>query len=267
MDILVKEIDSFEQFEELAQLQKNIWHLSDRDQISTITLRTLSMEYPIMGIMLGAYHNKKMVGFAVCTPTRESNTLYGMIMGVLPEYHNFEVGNQLGLKILEKCNKENISKICWTYEPLDSRLGHLYLNKWGAIAIKYKANYYQLKDEHNSKLPLDRFIVDCHLQSPRITKRINKEIESLSLSQALSEFPVADANNFPDHPSVLVKIPSDFNKLKQTNLEEAIAFRMSTRLVFEEYINNRAYFIAGMFFEKADGKRENFYLMEKRNYL
>jgi len=42
---------------------------------------------------------------------------------------------------------------------------------------------------------------------------------------------------------------------------------MRTRLVFEEYINNRSYFIAGMFSEKLDGKRENYYLMEKRNYL
>jgi predicted GNAT superfamily acetyltransferase len=267
MDILVKELDSFSQFEELAQMQKKIWHLSDRDQISTITLRTLSMEYPIMGIMLGAYQNSEMVGFVICTPTRESNTLYGMIMGVLPEYQNFEVGNKLGFKVLEKCNKENISKICWTYDPLDSKLGHLYLNKWGAIAIKYEANYYQLKDEYNSKLPLDRFIVDCHLQSPRITKRINKDVEPLSLSQALSEFPVADADNYPDHPAVLVKIPADFNSLKKTNPREAIIFRMNTRLVFEEYINNRAYFIAGMYSEELNGERENFYLMEKRNYL
>lgn len=267
MDIIVKELDSFDQFEELATLQKAIWHLSDRDQISTITLRALSMEYPIMGLMLGAYHNKNMVGFVVCMPTRESSTLYGMIMGVLPEYHNFEVGNKLGRKVLEKCNKENISKICWTFDPLDSRLGYLYLNKWGAIAIKYEPNYYQLKDEFNSKIPLDRFIVDCHLQSSRVINRINKEVHPISLTQALSEFPIADAINFPDNPSVLVQIPSNFNGLMQNNLDEAIAFRMKTRPVFEEYINNRAYFIAGLFSEKLEGKRENYYLMEKRNYL
>ena len=267
MDIIVKELNSFEQFEELAKLQKQIWHLSDRDQISTITLKALSMQYPIMGLMLGAYHNERMIGFVVCMPTRESNTLYGMIMGVLPEYQNFEVANKLGFKILEECNKQSVNKICWTYEPLDNRLGHLYLNKWGAVAIKYEANYYQLKDEYNSKLPLDRFIVDCNLQSNRVINKVNKDIEPLSLSKALSKFPIADANNFPDQPSVLVKIPSDFNELKQTNLEEAIAFRMRTRVVFEEYINNRAYFIAGMFFEKVDGKRETYYLMEKRNYL
>jgi len=267
MEIEIKELDSFEQFEELAQLQKKIWHLSDRDQISTITLRALSMKYPIMGLILGAYHNETMVGFVVCTPTRESNTLYGMIMGVFPEYHNFEVGNKLGLKVLEKCTKENITKICWTYDPLDSRLGHLYLNKWGAIAIKYEADYYQLKDEYNSKIPLDRLIVDCHLQSTRVIKKAKKEMETLSLKKALSKFPVADENNFPDEPSILLEIPSDFNILKQTSLEQAVAFRLKTRLVFEEYINNRSYFIAEMLSEKYDGKRNNYYLMEKRNYL
>lgn len=267
MEIVIKELNSFEQFEDLARLQKEIWNLSERDQISTITLRALSMEYPIMGLMLGAYHNGNMIGFVVCTPTRESNTLYGMIMGVLPEYHNFEVGNKLGLKVLEKCNKENISKVCWTYDPLDSRLGHLYLNKWGAIAIKYAANYYQLKDEYNSKVPLDRFIVDCHLQSNRVIKKAIKQSESISLKKALAEYPIADEHNFPDDPSVLVEIPSDFHHLKETNLNEAIAFRMKTRVVFEEYLNKRSYFIAEMLSEKSDGKRENYYLMERRSYL
>jgi predicted GNAT superfamily acetyltransferase len=267
MEIVIKELDSFEQFEELGKLQREIWNLSDRDQISTITLRSLSMKYPIMGLMLGAYHNSNMVGFVVCMPTRESNTLYGMIMGVRPEYRNFEVGNKLGLKVLEECNRQNIDKICWTFEPLDSRLGHLYINKWGAVAIKYEPGYYQLKDEVNSKLPLDRFIVDCHLQSARVINRVNKDAKPLSLSQALLQYPIADDNNYPDHPSVLVKIPSDFNVLKQNNLDEAIAFRMRTRLVFDEYINNRAYFIAGMYSEKKDGMRQNYYLMEKRNYL
>lgn len=267
MEIVIKELDSFEQFEDLARLQKEIWNLSDRDQISTITLRALSMEYPIMGLMLGAYHKENMIGFVLCTPTRESNTLYGMIMGVLPEYRNFEVGNKLGLKVLEKCTKENISKICWTYDPLDSRLGHLYLNKWGAIAIKYAADYYQLKDEYNSKIPLDRLIVDCHLQSNRVIKKAGKPSESLSLKKALCEYPIASEHNYPDHPSVLVEIPSDFHQLKQANPDKAIAYRIKTRRIFEEYINIRSYFIAEMLSEKSAGKRENYYLMERRSYL
>jgi len=53
--------------------------------------------------------------------------MYGLIMGVLPEFQNSEVGNKLGAKIFEICLKENITKFCWTFEPLDSMLGHLYL--------------------------------------------------------------------------------------------------------------------------------------------
>jgi Uncharacterized conserved protein len=267
MNIIVKELDSFGQFEDLARLQKSIWHLSDSDQISTITMRALSMKYPVMGLLLGAYHDQRMIGFVVCMPTREFSTLYGMIMGVLPEYQNSEVGYKLGLKVLEICNKQGVTKICWTYDPLDSRLGHLYLNKWGAIAIRYEADYYQLKDEYNSKVPLDRFIVDCNLQSSRVIGKINKDIEPLTLTQAIKEFPVATANYFPDAPSVLVKIPSNFNELKKSDLEEAIEARMNTRTIFEEYINTRAFFIAGLFSEKIGNQRENYYLMEKRNYL
>jgi predicted GNAT superfamily acetyltransferase len=267
MEIDIKEIDSFEQFEEMSHLQHEIWKLSDKDQISSITLKALSMKYPIMGMMLGAYHKSKLVGFVVCLPTRESQTLYGMILGVSPQYQNFDIGNKLGLKILEKCNKENINKICWTFDPLDSRLGHLYLNKWGAIAIKYEPNYYQLKDEHSEALPLDRFIVDCNLKSARVIKKAHGASLSLSLEKALLNFPVADANNYPEEPSVLFEIPSNFPKIKHTSPEEAIAIRLRTRAVFEEYLNKRSYFIADLFIEKKDGKRKCYYLMEKRNYL
>jgi len=267
MEIIIKELFTFKEFEEISELQNKIWNLSDRDIISTITLKALTMKYPIMGLLLGAFHDNKMIGFVICIPTREPNTLYGLIMGVLPEFQNSEVGNKLGIKILEICLKQNVNKICWTFEPLDSILGHLYLNKWGAVAVRYEQNYYQLKNEFNNKLPLDRFIVDCNLQSSRVIERINKKIKTKPVKNVLNEHPVAGVDYFPNEKSVLVKIPSDFNKLKSVDIDKANKFRIITRTIFDEYINKRSYFIAELFSEEIEGERQNYYLMEKRSYL
>jgi predicted GNAT superfamily acetyltransferase len=267
MEIEIKELVSFEQFSEVSELQNKIWGLKDRDIISTISLRAYTMDYPLMGLLLGAYYNKKMVGFVICLPTREPQTLYGLIMGVLPECQNSEVGYKLGLKVLEKCNQQNVTKICWTFEPLDSLLGHLYLNKWGSVVIKYEQNYYQLEDEVNKDLPLDRFVADCNLQSPRVITRVNNIVKNNNLAEAIANYHIADGQHFSDEKSVLVKIPSDFQKLKNTNLAEAIKFRMNTRAIFEEYINKRSYFIAEMFTDIVNGERQNYYLLEKRNYI
>jgi predicted GNAT superfamily acetyltransferase len=267
MKIEVKEINSFEQFELISDLQSKIWSLSDRDIVSTITLKAMTMTYPPMGLVLGAFDANRLVGFVVCLPTREPGTLYGLIMGVLPEYQNSDIGNHMGIKILDWCRKKNISKICWTFEPLESAHGHLYLNKWGAVVVRYQQNYYQLRGDFNKQLPMDRFIVDCNILSKRVIDRISQKIESIQLKEALMKFPVADKNNFPDEKSVLVRIPANYQKLKNENIDEAHQYRLTTRSIFEEYIGSRSYFIAELITGEIDGTRQSFYLMENRSYI
>jgi chorismate synthase len=267
MKILIKELNSFSQFEEIAELQEKIWHLSDRDKISTITLKALTMKYPVMGLIMGAYHRSKLIGFVVCLPTREPSTMYGLIMGVLPEYQNSDVGNQMGLKILEVGKKEDISKMTWTFEPLESALGHLYLNKWGAVVVRYQKDYYQLKNELNKKFPLDRFIVDCNLQSPRVIEKISNKFKKRSVTDVLKEYPLVDSTNFPKEKSVLVQIPSDLNQLIKDDFKKATEYRNVTRRIFEEYINKRTYFIAELISGEKNGERQNYYLLEKRSYI
>jgi predicted GNAT superfamily acetyltransferase len=267
MKVEVKELVTFEQFDEISELQKKIWNLSERDMISTITLKALTMNYPPMGLVLGAYIDNHLSGFSVCFPTRETGTLYGLIMGVLPELQNSEIGNFIGLKILELCRKQNITKICWTYEPLESLHGHLYLNKWGAVVVRYQQNYYQLKDDLNKKLPMDRFIVDCNLQSNRVIERVKKKFEMRPLEIALNQFPLADGKVFPSDKAVLVRIPADFQKLKKENIDEALQYRNATRIIFEEYITKQSYFIAELISGEVNGERHSYYLLEKRSYI
>ena len=267
MEVIIKELNNFVQFEEIARLQKEIWHLDERDIISTITLKALTMQYPIMGLVLGAYSNEKMVGFVVCLPTREAQTLYGLIMGILPEFQNTEVGNKLGIKVLEKCLKQGVNKICWTYDPLESLHAHLYLNKWGAVVVKYEQNYYQLSDKQSNKVPMDRFIVDCSMVSNRVIERINQKVVPPSVLEAKKLYPVATADFMPTEKAVLVEIPSNFNQLLKSHLQQAIDYRLKTRKIFEEYINGRSYFITKMYSEEINGVRHSFYLLEKRSYL
>jgi len=267
MPIEFKEINTFQQFEEITALQKSIWNLSDSDIISTISLKALSLKYPLMGLIMGAYQENKLVAFVICMPTREPSTLYGLIMGVLPEFQKQEIGNKLGIKILEKCLQQGITKMCWTFDPLDSALGHLYLNKWGAVAAKYEKDFYQLVDEQNSQIPQDRFVVDCNLNSNRVIERINRKIEPQSLKEAIQQYPIATENYFPDTTEVLVKIPFNYSKLKIENPKLAITYRMQTRAIFDEYIIKRKYFVATMLMDEIEGERQYFYLMEKRSYI
>jgi hypothetical protein len=55
--------------------------------------------------------------------------------------------------------------------------------------------------------------------------------------------------------------------LKNEGTDKLIEYRKRTRLIFEEYINNRSYFIAEMLSEVINGERQNYYLLENRSYI
>ncbi|MCK4662977.1 MAG: GNAT family N-acetyltransferase [Bacteroidales bacterium] len=263
-DILIKELNTFEQFKDCYHLQDKIWNLSDKDKISAITLKALTMRYPQMGIVIGAFI-EKMIGFAVFFPTQEVNTLYGHIIGVLKEYADANIGVKMLMKAQEICSEREIIKICWTYEPLEGRNANLYINKMGAIAVKYEEEYFEVEDELNRGFPIDRFIVDWNIQSKRVVDRINKKTEKKSLSDIIKLYKTVTNHYFPNDKTVLVEIPSDLQKIKKENMTKAIEYRMNTRKIFNEYLNNRGFIISELYSEIINNERRNYYLLEKRN--
>lgn len=268
MNIDIKELKTHDQFLEVLDLQEKIWHLSDKDKISPITLRALAMEYPLMGISLGAYHQSTMVGFVICLPTREPNTIFGLIMGILPEYEGKYIGDKLNNKILEFCQRKGITKICWTFEPLEKNLAQFYIEKYGAIVVKYKEDYYYVEDEINKGLPIDRFIADCNPLSSRVTERIQKKArKELSMADIKKNYQIATSSYAPEKGPVLVEIPSNFQKLKKENPENALAYRLNTRKLFNEYINSKGYYISDFYSAIENGQKRYFYLLEKKSFI
>ncbi|MBN1182703.1 MAG: GNAT family N-acetyltransferase [Bacteroidales bacterium] len=267
MDIKIEELKVHQQFQDVLKLQDKIWQLSDRDKISPITLRSISMEYPLMGISLGAYQKDEMVGFVVCMPTRIPGTLFGLIMGVLPEYEGKNISDKLVAGILKFCIQKNITKLCWTFEPLDQKLAHFYITKYGAIVVKYMPDYYQVEDKLNEGLPIDRFIADISPLSPRVVERVNRKLSEHKTIELFNTIPQATPSDMPNNRSILIEIPNDYQNLKKTNPEKVLSFRNNTRILFDEYINRKKYFISD-FISVPDVKNNRyFYLLENKSFI
>lgn len=267
MEIIIEELNTHQQFLDMLDLQDKIWHLSDRDKLSPITLRSLSMEYPLMGLSLGAYYKDDIVGFVVCIPSRLPNTIFGLMMGVLPEFEGKNISDKLVGKVIKFCIEKNITKICWTFEPLDRKLAYFYIEKYGAIVVKYLSDYYQVDDEINKGLPIDRFIADINPLSQRICERINRTTSEKTISEIINKNPIVTIDEMPTNSSVLIEIPENYQIIKKTKPDIANKYRMDTRKLFDEYLNNREYFISDFISATVDDGRRYFYLLEKKGFL
>ena len=77
-------------------------------------------------------------------------------------------------------------EIRWTYDPLESRTGHLNIAKLGAICCEYiESAMGEMKDTLNNGMRSDRFHVEWHLDHPDLKECYecfsNLEVESSPL--------------------------------------------------------------------------------------
>jgi len=67
----------------------------------------------------------------------------------------------------------------------------------------------------------------------------------------------------PEADAVLVEIPSDVHRLLDEDPAAALAWRMNSRAIFEEYLDNRRMVVEEFLSDISDGKRRSFYMLRK----
>ena len=192
------------------------------------------------------------------------------MLGVLPEYRDQGLGFQLKRAQWQMVRHQGIDRITWTYDPLLSRNAHLNIARLGTVCNGYIRDAYgEMRDEMNQGLPSDRFQVDWWVNSRRVLRRMSKRPHAqLDLAHYLAAgIPIINPTRigaddlprpagpdeivpFAGQSMLLVEIPADFMKLKATDRELAIAWRLHTRSLFEElfqsgYLATDAVYLSG----------------------
>lgn len=253
-----------EEYHAVEQLQREIWGAQD---IEIIGFEMLMTAHKNGGVMLGAFDTidgeRRMIGFVfgfVGLTTDGQVKHCSHIAGVLPEYRDRKVGYALKLKQREYVLAQGIELITWTFDPLESRNARFNFHKLGATCGVYLRNLYgAMRDKLNAGLPSDRFQVDWRIASPRVEAILRGEIgdrEALSSGPAQSvmtwmdegatllNHPVADSLFRPltktsgelaaiEAARALIRIPSNFQRLKAADKALALEWRLHTRELFE----------------------------------
>ncbi|MBI5523942.1 MAG: GNAT family N-acetyltransferase [Desulfarculus sp.] len=258
---MILEVRPLKRPQEIAQvieLQARVWGLSPRDTMSPITLTALCQDYPRTGWLMGGFLDERMVALAVMIATTEPGLVYGHMLGVLPELRDGGLGRQLMEATLTLLERRGARRACWTFEPLEARNAHLYLNKLGGRAMDYHQAHFHLEGDAGQGLPLDRFLYILELARRQDWSRRLEPLE-----QALAAWPLAKAGHIPEAPMLLVEIPPDLQALLASDPAAALRWRAETRAILEECLGARGMAADRLYSGLLEGRRRCFYRLSR----
>lgn len=140
-ELLYRDVDTLDGMAAVEDLQQQIWGFSDREVVPAIHLRAVT---EVGGILLGAYDDGQLVGFAYAFPACEGGRveMHSDMLGVKPGYRDRGIGYCLKLLQRERALRLGVEKITWTFDPLLSRNAYFNIAKLGVRIDSYRTDFY-----------------------------------------------------------------------------------------------------------------------------
>ncbi len=238
MTIQYRPIITPEEIEMMVDLHGPIWSADDRDAIPSHMLKAIQHAG---GVLLGAFDQNRMIGFAVGFPgNRDGKHLhYSHVAGVLPAYQGRGIGKSLKWMQRQLVLDQGYDCMAWAFDPLQRGNANFNIRHLGCICNLYHVDFYgTMHDELNAGLPSDRFETRWWLTSERVCQR-QKGLPPVPDVAAIHCVLSAQADQSPgeavwgnNEQQLLVEIPDNLNQLKRTQPDVALQWRLKTRIVF-----------------------------------
>ncbi len=270
--VIIREIETIPEMREVEQLQKEVWGIDDLD---VVPVTHLVAAKAVNGILVGAFDGDTMVGFAYGFIGYEDAeiAIHSHMLAVKPTYRNHNLGYRLKLAQRERALALGISRMTWTYDPLQSLNAHFNFGKLGVVADQYKINFYgEATTSFLHQLGTDRLWVSWLLSSPRVQRRLageaKLELSEARLEQARTLVRLGD-NDWPQlrdlakgeaRPFMLIEIPASIGTIQQRDPKLAVAWREATRQAFTEAMA-AGYLVEEFYRLHRDGRPLGAYLL------
>jgi len=229
------------------------------------------------------YEGDKPIGFLCCFADFDDKGpfWYGARMGVDHRYQDQDIGAYIVQNLYECAVERRIPRIRWTYDPLQSRNGYMYIHKMGGMVKEIGFNYYSAvftNDQFNRGISTDRFVVEWDILSDRVHQRMGEgnipsydeaaitpentvneiEIDEQGLEKNGSRF-LTGIKTSP----VFVEIPYAQDKLLTADRAKAQLLRDKCRALFMHYLA-RGYVVTDLVLKKdPDGRRRAYYRLDQ----
>ncbi|MFN2513781.1 MAG: hypothetical protein ABR568_20480 [Pyrinomonadaceae bacterium] len=246
--IIIRDIELVSEMREVESLQKEVWGCDDRD---LVPLTILAATREIGAILVGAFDGSSLIGFAYSFVGCEEERMvhHSHMLAVRPTYRNVNLGYKLKLAQRDRALAQGITRMTWTFDPLQSLNAYFNFAKLGVVADAYKINFYGEATSsflHQIGNGTDRLWVTWPLNSTRVHERLLTKGQSRTANlerDRIACLVQVGPNNVPQRsPSsevagqndVSIEIPADINVLQRENPELAARWREATRWAFSE---------------------------------
>ncbi len=127
-EILIRDIERIPEMRGAELLQKEVWGMAD---LEVTPLNQMVAAKAAGGILIGAFDGPVLVGFAYGFPGYEDGQpmIHSHMLAVKPEYRNLDLGYKLKLAQREQALARGITRMTWTFDPLQSLNAHFNLGE------------------------------------------------------------------------------------------------------------------------------------------
>jgi predicted GNAT superfamily acetyltransferase len=241
--VRVVELHDLAGLRDAAELYRFVWQTETRAApVSPDLMRALSHAG---GYVSGGYDGERLVAASLAFHTDGTEAgLHSHISAVLPDVQGRDVGVALKLHQRAWALERGLRTISWTYDPLLRRNAWFYITKLGARAVGYLIDFYGVMDDaQNIGDESDRAVALWSLEAPYVARAADGERTDLALDALLREGAVLALRDHDGRPEltpvppgtrqVLVQVPADIQRLRQTDPGLARTWRESSRDVLE----------------------------------
>lgn len=273
--IVIRDIESVSELRAVETLQKDVWGCADLDVVP-LTMFVAGRE--VGATVIGAYDGSSLVGFVYGFTGYENGqvTHHSHMLAVRPSYRNHDLGFKLKLAQRERVLAQGISRITWTFDPLQSLNAHLNFGKLGVIADTYKTNFYgETTSSFLHQIGTDRLWVTWLIDSQRVRERLqvvttgNKpliEPENAPTLVQVSSGCVPKTNQSSEilvNEYLSIEIPGGINTLQHEHPQLALEWREATRWAFTKALDND-YVVEEFYCTTRDDRSIGVYLLTLR---
>jgi len=159
MTIELRELVTASELAPLPDFERRIWG----GGLDAVSVNMLVATITEGGVAIGAFDGGALVGVVYGFRTREPDVLHSHYLAVDPAYRRHGLGAELKRRQLAWCLQHGMTRIRWTFDPLQLGNAHLNLRTLGAVGITYHVNHYGTLGGINGDLPTDRLTVCWYL--------------------------------------------------------------------------------------------------------
>ena len=251
-DFTIRPFASIEEFEECVRFQKETWGEGFSERVAVAILK---VSQRLGGIAAGAYDAKGgLAGFVFGMTGVQAGQIvhWSDMLAIRPDLQDAGLGTRLKAYQRAELLSRGITRMHWTFDPLEAKNAHLNLNKLGAVAGEYVQDMYGRTDSPLHRgIGTDRFVPTWTMDSPRVIERLVEgrvgpepggdegARRTFTVRREGSEGSV----DVPEEPDLaidadrlLVPIPNSIQALRDASLEAAARWRSATRSVLSTYL-------------------------------